>query len=271
MRVQSLSPVVNVASFTDGGDPLALLQAIFAASAHEMRGAAVTMSEQALNNLSTLAELRQVQDKLESLAPAGDGKSVLLGSTLDSGKALKAQIEALGFSLNTEERYNLSSVTRDKNGTVVSTSNKHLATTAEMQAAEAGKLVSGPTGGVEVRSVTALDGSSTSYTLYKNERALTATQADVTVLMGQVAADMNTLQQSVSQEISRVQAFANAISDNSKEGERLFTDARKQERSKLDTDRADKRHDVGEAIQARVRQRRDIEQHHKLDERNRAG
>lgn len=273
MRAQSINPVVSSTSFTGGGDPIALLQAIFAASAHEMRGAAVGFSDQAVKYLETLSSLRQLEDKVETLAPAGDGKSVLLGSTLASGEDLKAQIEALDFSITTQERYNLSSKTTDKTGKLLSTGAKHLATTAEMAAAEAGKLVTGPTAaGVETRSVTFSDGSAITYTLYKNEKALTATVDDTNTLKAQITAKMDTMQLSVTAEIARAQAFANAILEDSQANDRLFKDARKQEAATVDKGLTSQRQTIDDSIGKRVRDRRDIEQHHKVQDSNkRAG
>jgi hypothetical protein len=198
-------------SFAAGDDVIAVINAKYAASTEGFRSALQTSCDSAMNSLAKLAQLKALTDKLANAAKADGGKSVILGSDLANGNALKSDIQSIGGSLATEQRYNIIVITHDANGTAV-VGAKHLATAAEMNAAQAAAVVPSPYFDVEeYRKGTDANGKPVEYAVYRNESVLTASQADVTALITQFQATAAPIESAARDALARVKAYAGVI------------------------------------------------------------
>lgn len=209
-----MSPIsTNFASapvnFAPGDDLIAVVKAKYAASTEGYRSALETSCDSATGNLAKLAQLKALSEKLANAAKADDGKSVILGSDLAGSNAVKSDIQSLGVSLSTEQRYYISSITGNADGTGASSAH-HLATAAEMAAGEAATLIATDSSGTEFRQ-TIVNGNVTNYLLYKGESVLTASQADVTTLLTQLKAAAAPIESAAKDALARVKAYAGLL------------------------------------------------------------
>lgn len=255
-----LNLVGNKDYFSSQGDLIALAEALYAASSEQVRGAGRASLEAGRAKLAQLIKLHDVAIRLNALTPLRDGKSFVLGPDLTTSQALKTDIESLGLSLSTSQNYYIQSTTTDKAGKPLSSNAKQVASQVEMTAAEAGKLVSGPDAqGVESRSTTDKDGNVTTYTLYKQERVLTASKDDVATLLQTIATGEETLHKEFTDEMMRVQAFVGQLGElQPAYADTRSAKARKDETRLVETRQSDLIERAHHAHRDKVREQRDI-------------
>jgi hypothetical protein len=237
MAITPVSSLITHFSFADDVDNNQLLLEIGRATWEKLAGVHANFSAAAAERLKKLQALNTLSSKLAGFATIDDGKRAVLGSDLAEGNAVKADLAAAGMTLATDQTYNIAVVTKDDKGnSVVGT--KRAATAAERTAIEAGTLVTAANDkGEETRSVT-VDGTTTTYTLFKNETLLTASKADLDDFLAAIPGLAQELVNEVEMGRARIQSIGTAMKE---EEDKMLEPSRKHQRHVAETRVSEKR------------------------------
>ncbi|RYX93958.1 MAG: hypothetical protein EOO28_16365 [Comamonadaceae bacterium] len=232
-RTSLLASLGNV-TFGDGGDIAAVLDAVKAGVVNQLSDNVRSSSEAANLKRQQLAGLLYLQRALPDLQALAGG-TVALGLDAASGNALAAEVTRAKLDLETGQTFYIA----------VNGGEKHIASPAELTQAQSANLSSAATApAVETRTKTDGEGHVTTYTLFKDEKVLTASKADVDKLYESVSDSIPALLIDMQVEDVRLQASMRSVQAN------VYADAKAQAQP-LDLRKTQHRRDEGALVERR--------------------
>jgi hypothetical protein len=224
-------------------DPTAFSPALLARAFQDSKWSVLSKlaeahSQQLLQDANRLRQLSDTVQKLQNLTHfrSTDGSSTL--QSTDSGtrvcwdpskgdEDVAATLQALGYSLPTQERPQVTVENFDSSKNLTGMSALHVATTADMAAIQSGSITQSVVGAgfvYDASFVNNSDGTTTKYEWQPSENVQTAAISDVSSLESQIVSDVQGLYSKVQADAAIVQADSESIGQGQKTDDARYTD-----------------------------------------------
>jgi hypothetical protein len=237
-------------------------------------------SQQLQQDTNRLSQLSATVQKLQNLtrSRSTDGSSTL--QSTDSGtrvcwqpskgdEDVAATLQALGYSLPTQVRPQVTVENFDSSRNLIGTGALHVATTADMAAIQSGSISQFVVGAgfvYEASFVSNPDGTTTKYEWQPSDNVQTAAISDINSLENQIASDTQALYSKVQADAALVQADSESIAQGQKTDDARYTDVHGRVVQTRDDQQALRSKDSEAALRRQMQDNNRLQQSHSENE-----